>query len=103
MTKLTLDAAHDLISQADETLKPHDLTYAQFSCLHALADRPVNLAALATALHISPSSATRMVDRLSARRLVSRKRAPVDHRNVVLTLTPTGSTVYGQAREALGS
>ncbi|PBI83249.1 transcriptional repressor MprA [Rhodococcus erythropolis] len=51
---------------------------------------PVNLAAVAQALAVHPSNASRAVDRLIKTGLLNRRDAPDDRRHLTLTLTPTG-------------
>lgn len=52
--------------------------------------RPVNLAAVAQALGVHPSNASRAVDRLIKAGLLDRRDAPEDRRHLTLTLTPAG-------------
>ncbi|MBT2273569.1 MarR family winged helix-turn-helix transcriptional regulator [Rhodococcus qingshengii] len=51
---------------------------------------PVNLAAVAEALQVHPSNASRAVDRLIKAGLLDRRDAPEDRRHLTLTLTPPG-------------
>ena len=51
---------------------------------------PQNLAAVAAALEVNPSNASRTCDRLIAAGLLHRREATDDRRNVTLTLTPKG-------------
>ncbi len=51
---------------------------------------PVNLAAVAEALQVHPSNASRAVDRLIKAGLLDRRDAPEDRRHLTLTLTPAG-------------
>lgn len=48
---------------------------------------PQNLAAVAAALEVNPSNASRTCDRLIKSRLLHRREAPDDRRHVTLTLT----------------
>lgn len=64
-----------------------------------------NLVTVADALGVHPSNATRTVDRLVTAKLVDRRDAPHDRRNVSLTLTPKGralvETVFAHRRAAI--
>jgi DNA-binding MarR family transcriptional regulator len=51
---------------------------------------PANVAAVAAALGVSPSNASRTCDRLVSGELLDRREAAADRRNVELTLTPEG-------------
>jgi DNA-binding MarR family transcriptional regulator len=71
-----------------------DLTLPQHRTLVVLAEQgPRHLADLAQALGVSPSTATRMCDRLVRKRLITRTRDEVDRREVDLALTSTGKSV----------
>ncbi|WP_245707698.1 MarR family winged helix-turn-helix transcriptional regulator [Pseudonocardia oroxyli] len=68
-----------------------DVTLPQYRALIVLAQRgarrPVDLAGV---LAVTPSTATRMCDRLEARGLVGRDRVPDDRREVQVSLTARG-------------
>lgn len=51
---------------------------------------PLNLAAVADQLGVSPSNASRICDQLVRRRLVHRREDPKDRRNLSLVLAPAG-------------
>ncbi len=71
-----------------------DLTLPQHRTLVVLAEQgPRHLADLAQALGVSPSTATRMCDRLVRKRLITRTRDEVDRREVDLALTPAGRSL----------
>jgi DNA-binding MarR family transcriptional regulator len=68
-----------------------DVTLPQYRMLVVLGtrgSRPVS--ALASALHVSPPTATRMCDRLVRKGLISRRAGSSDRRQVLLSLTPAG-------------
>src|SRR5262245_10969065 len=54
---------------------------------------PLNLSAVATALDVNPSNASRTCDRLIRAGLLDRRDSPEDRRNVTLTLTDAGRTL----------
>lgn len=54
---------------------------------------PLHLAAVATALGVTPSNASRICDRLVNAGLLDRRESPEDRRHVSLTLTTAGHTV----------
>jgi DNA-binding MarR family transcriptional regulator len=60
---------------------------------------PLKLTKLAEALDIIPSSATRLCDRLVAADLLNRKVGEVDRREVVLTLTRSGTRIVQQIEQ----
>ncbi|MGW1504357.1 MarR family winged helix-turn-helix transcriptional regulator [Streptomyces mirabilis] len=77
------------LAAADETL-----TMPRFRMLVVLENAgPTNLAGLAERLAVTPSTATRMVDRLSASGMVERTPDPADGRVTNITATTAGRTV----------
>jgi DNA-binding MarR family transcriptional regulator len=74
-----------------------DVTLAQYRTLAVLsAQGPRRLADLAEALEVSPSTATRMCDRLVKKTLVQRVRDDLDRREVNLSLTDSGRHLVQQ-------
>ena len=74
------------IAQVDDVV-----TVAQLRVLVMVQTRgPLNLAAVAAALEVNPSNASRTCDRLDKLGLLDRREAPQDRRNVTLTLTDWG-------------
>jgi len=75
------------IAQVDDVV-----TVAQLRVLVMVqTPAPLNLAAVATALEVNPSNASRTCDRLEKLGLLDRREAPHDRRNVTLTLTDAGA------------
>ncbi|WP_326837829.1 MarR family transcriptional regulator [Amycolatopsis rhabdoformis] len=73
------------------------LTLPQFRLLVVLHTRgPLKHATLAEHLGVTPSTASRMVDRLVAAALVQRRHSPVSRREVVLELTDDGARTVRQ-------
>jgi|SRR6185503_17661817 len=66
------------------------VTLAQFQLLEPLADSPRTNRQLADAAGVASPTATRMIDLMSARGLVSRVEDPGDRRAVLISLTPAG-------------
>lgn len=78
----------------------------QLRILVMLATRgPLNIAAVADALAVHPSNATRAVDRLVSAKLVDRRDDQADRRNVALTLTARGrnlvDSIFDHRRAAI--
>src|SRR5450759_7605 len=70
------------------------LTLSQYALLQGLADRDVaRVSDLAAGAGVTPSTATRILDALEPRGIVSRRRPPEDRRAVAITLTDTGRDV----------
>ena len=57
------------------------------------------MSAIAAGLHVDPSTATRAVDRLVERGLVSRRRDPDDTRSILVSFTTAGFEVLTEANE----
>lgn len=88
-----LRASRALVAIAARSLAEvgEDVTLAQYRALVVLASRgPRGLSALAEALAVTGSTATRMCDRLVRKNLVARREEPSDRRQVRISLTPTG-------------
>ena len=78
------------------------LTHAQITTLTVLHERgAMNLKELAESTHVSPPSASAMVDRLSDLRLVQREIAETDRREVRITLTEAGMRAVERFEGAL--
>lgn len=76
------------------------VTLAQYRMLVLLSARgPQRVADLASALAVNPSTATRMSDRLVAKHLARRHRAPSDRRTVRVAVTPTGRALVDEVTE----
>lgn len=74
------------VAQAGEAI-----TMPQLRALVLVATRPdINASAVAAALDVHPSNATRLLDRLVQAGLLERRDAASDRRNVELSLTPDG-------------
>ncbi|MCV7071686.1 MarR family transcriptional regulator [Mycobacterium rufum] len=70
------------------------VTVPQLRVMMMIATRgAMNLAAVADALQVNPSNASRLVDRLLKGGLVDRREAPTDRRNIALTLTADGQAL----------
>ena len=67
-----------------------NLTMPQAKTLFLLAEGPRRMTGIAKRLNVEMPSATTMIDRLVAKRLVERKQDPKDRRAVVCSITPTG-------------
>jgi DNA-binding MarR family transcriptional regulator len=57
------------------------------------------MSTIAAGLHVDPSTATRAVDRLVERGLVTRRRDPADSRSVLVAFTHEGFAALAEARE----
>ncbi|MGI8714560.1 MAG: MarR family winged helix-turn-helix transcriptional regulator [Solirubrobacteraceae bacterium] len=94
-----LGASRALVGVAARSLATvaEDVTLAQYRVLVELAARgPQRLAQLATALCVDRSTATRMVDRLVRKRLVSRRRSHEDRRVVRVSLNADGGELVAE-------
>lgn len=81
---------------------PRELTLAQITTLTVLHERgTMNLKDLAEATHVSPPSASAMIDRLSDFHLVQRETSAADRREVRISLTPAGTEAVEHFERAL--
>ncbi|MFJ9128291.1 MarR family winged helix-turn-helix transcriptional regulator [Streptomyces sp. NPDC102340] len=99
VTETVMAASRLLVALSARALATVDatLTLPQLRTLVVL-DRcgPVKLAVLAATLGVNASTALRMVDKLEAGGLVDRKANPDNRREVVLRLTPSGTSLVRQ-------
>ncbi|HET6965381.1 MAG TPA: MarR family winged helix-turn-helix transcriptional regulator [Acidimicrobiales bacterium] len=92
-------ASRALVAVAARSLSDlgEDVTLAQYRALVVLSARgPQRPADLAELLQVTPSTASRMVQRLVRKRLVRRVRSNQDRRTVKVHLTDTGHQVVEQ-------
>jgi DNA-binding MarR family transcriptional regulator len=97
-----LTASRALVAVAARSLSDiaDEVTLPQYRALVVLAARgPQGAGALAEALDVSPSTATRMCDRLVRKRLVTRRTDRSDRRLVRLALTAAGRDLVQQVTE----
>jgi DNA-binding MarR family transcriptional regulator len=98
-TDVLITASRALVAIAAKSLArvEDQVTLSQYRALVVLASRnglrPIDLA---DALDVSPSTATRMCDRLVRKELVERVHSDSDRREVVLRLSPDGRALVGE-------
>jgi len=73
----------------------NDLTLVQLRVLRKLAREERTLGELGAEMSLSPTSMTRLIDRLEERGLVARERSLDDRRRVVAVLLPGGRALVG--------
>ena len=88
----------DLVNGLSVAIRPElleswseiELTMHEFRTLSLLSNGPQRVSDVASVLGVRFSSATNLIDRMEAKRLVLRLRDPVDRRVVWIRLTPLG-------------
>lgn len=80
-----------------------ELTLTQLTVLRILRAGPLTAGRLGHEAGLSPTSVTRIVDRLERRGLVSRRREGEDRRYVEIHLEPAGESLIGQLKIFRGS
>lgn len=73
-----------------------DLTLAESVVLRSLQHGPLSVSDAAETLCVTPSAASRAVDRLVRDGLIARQENPDDRRQKQLTLTPAGAALLGE-------
>jgi DNA-binding MarR family transcriptional regulator len=94
-----LSASRALVGLAARSLADldADVTLPQYRTLVVLAARgPQRAAEVAVELGVTPSTGTRMCDRLVRKGLIRRTRTASDRRSVRLTLTPAGRALVDE-------
>ena len=97
-----LAASRALVAVAARSLNEleEDVTLVQYRVLVELAARgPQFVADLADILGVTPSTATRMCDRLLTKGLITRKRSTSDRRLVKVSLTQSGRNLISQVTQ----
>ena len=93
----SLMRVHQLVlSELDEILRPHGLTFARYEALVLLTfsrQGALPLGKMGERLQVHPTSVTSIVDRLEAADLVTRRRHPTDGRTVLAAITASGRSV----------
>jgi DNA-binding MarR family transcriptional regulator len=89
-----------VLSQLDELLRPHGLTFARYEALVLLTFSRAGalpLGKMGERLQVHATSVTSLVDRLEAAGLVRRRRHPEDGRAAHAEITPAGRELVEQA------
>jgi DNA-binding MarR family transcriptional regulator len=79
-----------------------ELVLPEVVVLRTLARRPLNISEVADSISLSQSAASRVVDRLVSKGLISRREDPEDRRSKRLTLTPEGIARNEEIERAFG-
>lgn len=77
-------------------LLEHDLSLAELVVLRQVQRGGLTVAAAADCLHLSPSAASRAIDRLVRDGLLRREENPDDRRQKLITMTPDGQRLIGE-------
>lgn len=99
LVEAVLTASRVLVAVAARSLAgvEEEVTLAQYRTLVVLASRgPQNTVSLAAVLDVTPSTATRMCDRLIRKGLIRRRTARQDRREVRLALTDAGRRIVDE-------
>jgi DNA-binding MarR family transcriptional regulator len=93
-----------VLARVEETLRPHDLTFARYELLMLLLFTRAGelpMSRIGERLQVHPASVTNAVDRLQACGLVARVPHPSDRRATLTRITPEGREVAVKATEVL--
>ena len=96
VVEAVLRASRALVAVAARSIAAagEDVTLPQYRALIVLAGRgPQRVQELADALNVTPSTATRMADRLVRKGLIRRHRPPTNRRTVELRVTAAGRSL----------
>jgi len=98
---LLLTTATRLVQRRlDDALAPLGMTRAAVIALKAASPRPMNQEQLAAVVHVQSQTLGRVLTRLEAGGLVTRKRDPHDRRQFQVAITEAGEAALRAAREA---
>jgi len=93
-----------VLSELDETLREHGLTFARYEALVLLTFSrrgSLPLGKMGERLQVHPTSVTSIIHRLEAASLVTRRDHPTDHRTVLAEITDLGRERVAAATDAL--
>ncbi|MEO8697181.1 MAG: MarR family transcriptional regulator [Acidimicrobiales bacterium] len=102
LTESLLLASRVLVAVAARSIaeSADDVTLPQYRALFVLSSRgPQTVGSLAVSLSVHPSTATRLCDRLVAKRLVLRKSTPDNRREVCVSLAARGKRLVDDVTE----
>lgn len=109
LVEVVLAASRVLIGLADQSMpEDADVTLHQFRALSLVAAHDeLNVNALAELLGVSPSTITRLCDRLVHKKLIRRRTAKESRREVCISMSPKGAAlvedVVARRRAAIDS
>ncbi len=93
---------HEVDAYSRKLVAEHNITGPQLLCLYYIANHsPATLSQISRQLSLSASTVNGIIDRLTAKSLVTRKRPSEDRRKVLLTLTAKGRQVVTNAPKLL--
>ncbi|GLY27366.1 MarR family transcriptional regulator [Kineosporia sp. NBRC 101731] len=93
-----------LMARVEETLRPHDLTFARYELLQLLAFTKTGslpLSRIGARLQVHPASVTNAVDRCEQRGLVRRMPHATDRRTTLAEITDPGRELVSKATDSL--
>lgn len=93
---------HEVDAYSRKLVSEHDVTGPQLLCLYYIANHcPATLSQISRQLSLSASTVNGIIDRLTTKGLVLRKRPAQDRRKVFLSLTARGRQVVSNAPKLL--
>jgi DNA-binding MarR family transcriptional regulator len=100
--------AHQLfLADANEVLRPFNLTFARYEVLAWLAWNAecgsLSLSQIGERLQVTPATVTSAIDRLESDKLVRRLPHPNDARSTLAEITPRGRRTVGEATAELNA
>lgn len=107
-TVTSIMRAHQLfLAQANEVLRPFDLTFARYEVLAWLAWNAecgqLSLSQIGERLQVTPATVTSAIDRLERADLVRRLPHPDDARSTLAEITPRGRKTVAAATDELNT
>jgi len=96
-------ASKEVVKHYRPYLKKLDLTYTQYITMMVLWEkREINIKELGDCLYLDSGTLTPLLKKLESKGYLKRSRLPADERNVMVTLTQTGSDLRQEARDIPG-
>lgn len=95
LLRALVEAREDFRRQDDARIREYGLATAEFDCLVTLGvDQPLRMCDMAERSLLTKSHATHVVKQLEAKGLARRERSRQSEREVLVSLTPAGETLF---------
>ncbi|MCY0851898.1 MarR family winged helix-turn-helix transcriptional regulator [Thermoplasma acidophilum] len=86
--------------KTERNLNTINLSVTEFTIMRQLSDNgPMSMAAIASAINVTPGWVTGVIDKMEDKGLVMRKREETDRRIIKISLTEHGKVTYEEAKE----
>ncbi len=100
LAELLLASHFPFLLELHRVLRQRGISYTHYSLLGCIQRQPLIMREIAARLDITVAGATGVVDSLEERQLVARRQCRSDRRRTIVAITPEGTAVIDEIREA---